>query len=312
MLTAIDITEKYMLQKELEISHQRFEAVVNSAYEGIISVDKNQQIQLMNDAAKEMFGYSEADICKINLRSLIPKKYHDKHDGYVETFKQSPVKSRPMHQRSEVTGVRRDGSEFPVDITIAKIHVDDKLELTAVVRDLSEKLSLISELQKAASHDELTGIFNRRQLVIELEREFERYHRFGNGFSIALLDLDHFKSINDKLGHIAGDKVLQHFSENVKKELRSVDIFGRWGGEEFLLVLPEADMDKSQRILQRIKQRLQKEPFDSQDESIVIKFSAGLTTINTDTSTLESLIKKVDKALYQAKDEGRDRIVVAS
>jgi diguanylate cyclase (GGDEF)-like protein/PAS domain S-box-containing protein len=311
MMTAVDITEKYLLKKELEIIHERISALVDASYDGIITVDEQQHVMLMNRAAREILGYDEHDsLDDVHLRHIIPERFHQKHDQYIEAFKQSPVRSRPMQQRAAVTARRKDGGEVPVEISIAKIRVDNRLELTAVIRDLSEQMRLITELQKAASHDELTGIYNRRQLSRELQRELKRVQRFGGHFSVALLDLDHFKAINDQHGHQVGDAVLRHFAEAVRSELREVDIVGRWGGEEFLLICPETGGEEAMAILERIRQRLREHPYVHGDTVVPVQFSAGLAVADASTEGEDPLIKTVDDALYQAKKSGRNRTVL--
>lgn len=310
LVTAIEITEKKALEKALESSKRRFEAVINAAYDGIVTVDEQQTIQLANLAAQEMFLIDDMIIGQTKLDSLIPAKYRHDHVSYVAAFKESPVKSRPMHMRASVEGLRSDGTLFPAEVTISKIKVGEQTEMTAIIRDISERATLINELQKAAIQDPLTGIFNRRYMLQIFATELNRANRYGHPLSVAAIDLDHFKDVNDNYGHDAGDKVLVNFSQQVSKSLRDADTFCRWGGEEFLLLMPETDADQGLTAVNRILESIQQMVTLSEERQIQITCSIGLTTSTGKQEHLEKLIQRADTALYEAKHAGRNQIVI--
>ena len=256
-----------------------------------------------------MFGLGDEDVRGLPLAQLLPQRYRIKHREYVASFRHSVVNSRPMQSRVAVRGLRKDGSEFPAEVTISKIHVGDKVEMTAVIRDISERASLIEELSLAATKDSLTGLNNRRHLETTLNRELQRSKRFGHVLGIILFDLDRFKSVNDLHGHICGDVVLRKIAEVVSREVREVDIFGRWGGEEFLLVLPETGEHSCAEWAERIRQLIENLRIDGCNQPIQITASFGIVETRGEELDVEALFKRVDKALYNAKREGRNRIV---
>ncbi len=129
--TCIDITDKKILENKLQVISSRYEAVVQSAYDGIISIDEQQRVMLMNKAAGEIFGIDPSSAIGAPITNYMPARYREKHGDYVEHFKKSTLNSRPMQERSAITGLRLDGKEIPLEVTISKIHVDGKLEMTA-------------------------------------------------------------------------------------------------------------------------------------------------------------------------------------
>lgn len=305
MLTAIDISEKVILESSLKTAHERFEAIIEAAYDGVVVINGEEKITYMNESACDMFGFDKEEIISNKLDLLIPKKYRAPHKGHIDSFKSSPIKSRQMHARASVVGLRKDGEEFPVEVTISKISVGESYEMTAVIRDISERSALMEELRKAAVEDSLTKTYNRRHLDRVLQREQARSQRFGHTFSVILLDLDHFKEINDEYGHAVGDQVLVEFVSTIEKEIREVDVFGRWGGDEFMLILPETELTKAQEWADRIWNLSAGEFFNMGSADMGYSFSGGITQYRSGDDTVELILKRCDKAMYSAKKGGR-------
>lgn len=298
--TCIDITEKKLLEKDLETSMKRFEAVINSAYDGIITIDNDQNIKMFNKAASEMFGLDSEQAIGKPLKDLLPQRYRPNHEGYVTGFNESPIMSRPMHTRASVTGLRQDGSEFPLEITISKIRVGQTSEMTAVLRDISERAQLINELRDAAFVDPLTGIFNRRHFLTVLDNEHKRCIEFDHKMCLVMFDLDNFKTINDSNGHNYGDNILKSVVTEIESKLRDVDIFARWGGDEFFVLLPEADIDHATNWAESVRLQVEQKPFE-------VTLSIGIALCDG-SEGIDALIATVDKRLYKAKDNGRNCI----
>ncbi len=300
--TCIDITEKKSLESSLAQSQSRFEAVVDAAYDGIISVDQEHKVVLLNNAACEIFQINKADAIGKRLETLIPHRFREKHADFIKGFGRSPIKSRPMESRVTVMGLRRDGSEFPAEVTIAKIEVGSETEYTAVVRDISERAKLIDELQRAAINDPLTGIYNRRQLTKILHDEIERCRRFEHHMAIAMIDLNGFKVINDTYGHHVGDEVLIAFTEAIKPHLRPVDTVGRWGGDEFLIIWPETTGAAAAKVIDNLRRGLIDVAERLSTPGIAINFGAGI--LETDGSVdPDEIMLRSDQLLYRDKRE---------
>lgn len=166
------------------------------------------------------------------------------------------------------------------------------------------------QLQVIATHDELTGAYNRRYVVDMLERQRLLFKRHGTPCSIVLLDIDFFKQVNDRYGHAVGDEVLVAFVGRIEKILRQEDCFGRYGGEEFLLVLPETKLAEAEKFAQRIRLEISAVPLTAAPSSLSITASFGVAQLLEEESA-DGLLQRADDALYRAKANGRNCVVVA-
>jgi diguanylate cyclase (GGDEF)-like protein len=178
-----------------------------------------------------------------------------------------------------------------------------------VVRKYKVKLQALNkELEQLSNTDTLTGIANRRSLNHALEKEIARAHRYQSTFSAIMLDVDHFKAINDNYGHCAGDHVLLRIAELIEDTIRANDLAGRWGGEEFLILCPETDQNGALQLAETIRKKIQ-----SQDFGIKLRITASLGVAEyRDSFSQEELIKTVDTALYDAKKSGRNQVKFCS
>lgn len=168
-------------------------------------------------------------------------------------------------------------------------------------------IELAQNHEYAARTDELTGLSNRRDMLNQLAGEFSRYQRSGHHFSIALIDLDLFKTINDRFGHDAGDDVLRRFSDLIKNVIRQTDIAARWGGEEFLVLLPDTSLLQALTLAERLRAEVADTRFESGKSHIPVTISAGVCSI-ANANTLDDLLKQADINLYSAKEAGRNQI----
>jgi len=175
------------------------------------------------------------------------------------------------------------------------------------IHSLEAKLQHMSELVR---EDQLTGSLNRRGLDDVFERETARSDRRGTPLCIAMLDLDDFKRLNDTYGHLAGDAALKHLVKIVKDTLRSMDVIARFGGEEFLILLPETTVEAASATMTRLQRELTRHFFLADNEKVLITFSAGVA-LRLPNEEQASLVKRADKAMYQAKQTGKNRVVVA-
>ncbi len=174
--------------------------------------------------------------------------------------------------------------------------------------ELAEALARIQEL---ATRDELTGLINRRHMLELLEQERQRCVRSGHGFCVAVIDIDHFKRINDRFGHAAGDAVLREFAREALASIRIADVLARWGGEEFVLMLSDAHMPLARGGVERVRQRIEGLTLLPEDPGLRVTVSAGLTEHIAGEAVSEALAR-ADRALYDAKAQGRNRTVVVS
>ncbi|MDD3846337.1 MAG: diguanylate cyclase [Syntrophorhabdaceae bacterium] len=170
-----------------------------------------------------------------------------------------------------------------------------------------EKISLFAEIRTLSRHDGLTGVFNHGCIVGELATEIERSRRYEYPFSVLLLDVDDFKLVNDRYGHLAGDQVLKNISRIVKENLRSIDKVGRYGGEEFLVILPETSSEKAMVVAERLRRAIGDSFVEAENHQVYATVSGGLASY-TPGRQYKELIKEADDNLYRAKEEGKNRI----
>ncbi len=180
-------------------------------------------------------------------------------------------------------------------------------EAEARIKELENKLAQMSELVR---EDQLTGSLNRRGMEDIFEREAERSERRNTPLCIALLDLDNFKKLNDTHGHSAGDEALVHLVRIVKQTLRSIDVIARYGGEEFVIIMPETNLDDAAQAMTRVQRELTKHFFVANDQRLFITFSCGVA-LRKSKEVQDETIQRADKAMYEAKKSGKNKVVIA-
>lgn len=212
------------------------------------------------------------------------------------------------------------GLEAGADDYITKpYHLHElKARIAIGKRILSLEKNLLEsrmKLQELAMHDALTGLLNRRAVYEQLQSEFSRLKRAEKPLSVILVDIDHFKQINDTYGHLVGDKALVHVAQILKKSVRPYDIVGRWGGEEFVVVAPHCGLEQAVLIAERLRQQVASTPLPLDDgTTIQIRLSGGVAAIEPariPALNIDRLFQAVDEALYAAKRNGRNRIYIA-
>ncbi|MDB4938674.1 MAG: diguanylate cyclase [Labilithrix sp.] len=268
----------------------------------------------VNRAFCEMYGWTEREVLGKSLASVWPagacSVYADGDDA-----------------RSQGTVLAtKDGRHLATGLTQSAVH-DDAGKLIATVRimrDVSERNRIERELRLAngalersraafeelAIRDELTGLYNRRELSRRLEMETSRALRTLRPFSFLLLDVDHFKSVNDRYGHSAGDEVLRRVSLLIEGELRITDTAARYGGEEIAVILPDTSAEHATAVAQRLRERLEAEPIAiGSGAPITVTASFGVATLACDAASPQAVFAAADEALYEAKATGRNRVV---
>lgn len=198
---------------------------------------------------------------------------------------------------------------MPVEIAISKINVGGIIEFTAIVRDIEDRVRLMNLLQKQAVTDQLTGLPNRREF---LEVVGNILKSPGN-LSVFMLDIDFFKKVNDTYGHDAGDEVLRVLAQVGADGCRTMDVFARWGGEEFFAALPGTNAEQAQAIAEKLRAKIAAQDFTHQwhdGRPIPFTVSIGVTARTEGEHDVETILKRADEALYKAKATGRNRVEV--
>lgn len=191
-----------------------------------------------------------------------------------------------------------------------KMHLELKYSRQKLKKLLEEQVELVQQLERLANTDALTGIWNRRYLLTIAAQEINRSQRYNFSFSVLLIDIDYFKKINDTYGHNVGDEVIIFMTQIVIDNLRKPDCFGRFGGEEFVVLLPETDTDEALIVAERIRSSIQNQSITVEDKKVSITISIGVSSYYLGDKTIDAIIQRSDQALYQAKNQGRNRVIV--
>lgn len=300
------------MEEELRLAKQRLQAIIDLAHDAIIVMDEDSHMTLFNPAAERTFGYLADEVLGRPVEMLMPERLRDRHATMVRSFGDASDPARMMGNRPELLARRSDGTEFPAEVAISKVdHAGGRL-FTAVLRDISDRKRTEEELRRLATTDPLTGVANRRHFLEAASVELQRQHRYHRPAALMMLDIDFFKVINDGLGHAAGDMVLMAFAATCRDGLRSVDLIGRLGGEEFAVLLPETDLQGAVEVAERLRQRVADSPVDVGGGVARFTVSIGVADCRPCDETIEATLMRADRALYDAKRSGRNRVRVGS
>ncbi len=201
------------------------------------------------------------------------------------------------------------GKEFWAELSLRALLVDGEPCLMAGVRDISEQKALEERLRELATTDGLTGIYNRRHFYEIGHAEVARANRYEGDLSAAMIDVDHFKALNDSHGHAVGDEALRQLAAVARRELRRVDVLARYGGEEFVVLLPQTSAEAARVVLERLRAAVETMPIATPEGEVKMTVSAGVIARRPDES-LEAMLRRADDALYRAKAGGRNRVIV--
>lgn len=271
---------------------------------GVTISDRNGNITYTNPAEARMHGYDVAE--------LIGR--HSSIFGLNKPSKTDPAADidNMVHWKRESVNVSADGSSFPVQLvsTPVKDESEKAIGIVTISEDITERKRIEEQLKQLASTDPLTGCYNRRYFFELGENELKRSKRYGHVFSVLMMDIDHFKKINDEYGHAVGDATLVALAKTCLSSIRATDVFGRLGGEEFGIVFVETNLSDSIVLAERIRSELSEILVPVEKDVIGFTVSIGLSEIRQDDISLDEILKRADQALYEAKNEGRNRVKV--
>jgi len=264
--------------------------------------------QSLTDAKETMKSMMSTFIARLGELTESTGEYHSKIEGYNRMIGKTDNLAELSHILKDVMldtkVIQASALSSFEELSFTKKQAD---EADARVKQLEQELVQVSELVR---EDQLTGALNRRGLDETLDRELKRADRNKSSVSVAMLDIDNFKHLNDTLGHQAGDRALMHLTHVVKETLRPSDSVGRYGGEEFIIILPETDLHSGVEAIQRLQRNLTKNIFMNNNERVLVTFSAGVALRGEDEEVLD-IIGRADKAMYKAKQAGKNRVEAA-
>jgi diguanylate cyclase (GGDEF)-like protein/PAS domain S-box-containing protein len=301
-----DVTDHYAAMRALRQSEARFRSVTESATDAIISADALGQIVSWNLAASRLYGYAPADAIGQPVTMLVPERDRARTADFLADIS-SPETADRMATPIEMTGLRQDGVEIPVEVSIGSWNVGDERHFSGIVRDITERKRIEGQLQHLADHDSLTGLFNRRRFESELERMVSEVSRYERRAALMVLDLDGFKEVNDRHGHSAGDEVITKVGALLASLVRDSDIVSRLGGDEFGVIIQEADRDEAELVAEKVIDAVRARGVVISDlVRAHVTASVGITLLEPGVqATAEELMVEADRAMYDAKAQGR-------
>jgi len=292
--------------------------VLEAAPDALVIVNQAGVIVQVNTPTTELFGYTREGLLGQPIEVLVPARYRGGHSRLRATYQGQPHR-RPMGAGPELYGLRSDGREFPVEISLSPLETNRGTLVIAAVRDISARKraeaernhlirerALYAEISRLARHDALTGLPNRTLLLDRLSSAIASATRHGHGLAVLFLDVDRFKHVNDSLGHGMGDLLLQSVAARLTASVRTSDTVSRQGGDEFVILLSEVlRQDDLPAVATKIIAGVTG-AHRVGDQDLHVTASMGIAVYPDDGRDAETLIKNADIAMYYAKEQGRD------
>jgi diguanylate cyclase (GGDEF)-like protein/PAS domain S-box-containing protein len=313
---ARDITGRKRTEDALRESEAKLRNITSVIGEGIYALDAQARLTFMNPEAEKLLGWTEAELFGRQVHDII---HFQKADGKPCTHGECPalrtITTGEIYRNEEDVFTRKDGSQFPASSVCTPLREDGEIVGSVTVfQDITERkraaveLKLLNEiLAQQATSDPLTGIANRLKFNDRLSNEIQRSKRFGTPLSLMMFDIDHFKRVNDTHGHLTGDAVLRELTSLVGRYVRMHDIFARWGGEEFMIMLVNTTAENARLFAEKLRSTIASSKFYTVGQ---ITCSFGVAQLKLE-DTDDRFTHRVDEALYQAKVKGRNRVEIA-
>lgn len=289
-------------------SDERHRLMTDNACDIIATVDLAGNFTYISPSVEKITGYTPAEVIN-QYREIgyflpgVQKEMDRQRDRIKEMVEKGEHFDAINFEQRQV---RKDGASIYTDTVLSGIYDDENnfRELLAISRDITQKVKQRREMIVLSETDKLTQLYNRVKLDATLEHELYRAKTTATMFAVIMIDVDHFKRINDRFGHLAGDAVLVELAKLFKAMTRSADLVGRWGGEEFLVILPDTDEFGAIELAEKIRSGVSENRFPEQQR---ITISLGVSVFRGD-ATVDSITYRADQALYQAKKNGKNQV----
>jgi diguanylate cyclase (GGDEF)-like protein/PAS domain S-box-containing protein len=253
---------------------------------------------------EEVLGYGMEEMVGMDIRLLLPPRFADNWD-IIRTYT-SPKETAAESGFVELSAVRKSGSEIPVHVSLSESRPHGKKVFTAILRDISERKAYEEELRIFSITDSLTGLYNRRHFYSLAQKDLERAVRNKIPFCVLLIDIDQFKKYNDAYGHHGGDLILREIAILMRNTFRLMDSCFRFGGEEFLVLLPETDTDGARIASERFRSLLAEKEIYLAPSDIPVKVTASIGIAQyREGCTVDDIVRFADLSMYAAKNAGR-------
>jgi len=299
---AYDITDRKIAEKEIAESKEKLKTIIATSPEGIVMVNLAGVVEFVNEKVLDMWGFQGfVEIVGRNIMEFVHPDYQQK----AATLIGEMMNGHPSGA-AEYLMLKKDGTTFFIEANanILKDAGNAPSGIVYIVRDVTERKRMEEEIQQLLIRDQLTGTYNRRKIDQVFKAEKQRVHAGNQQLSVIMVDIDHFKKVNDAHGHQVGDAVLSAIAGIFKTTIREKDILGRWGGEEFLIICPETDLDGALVLAEKLRKKLDEAKIPVAGRQTC---SFGVAQLMKD-ENIDAMVYRADAALYRAKENGRNRV----
>jgi len=300
------VTNLKQVKLALEKSQNHLQAVIHNAMDGIITINDSGSISGFNPAAEQIFGYDLHEVMGENLNLLMPEPFHSEHDAYLRNYLHTGEGKVLGVSRLEVLAVRKNGEQFPMELSASEMLFGGERYYIGIVRDITERKQAEEKIAHLAHYDFLTNLPNRALFLDNLGYSVSMAKRNHYRTAVLFLDLDGFKRVNDTMGHDKGDLLLQEVSNRLKKLIRASDTVARVGGDEFIFVLNKIGIDENAATMAKKIIASLSEPFELKDKQCIIGGSIGISIFPDAATDPETLIRLADNAMYLSKQSGKN------
>ena len=305
LITFLDMSHRAEMETRLRETENSFQRIMNTMQDVFYRTDAQGITRYVCPAVIKVLGYADEEIIGLPAAMFYPDP--NERDTLIQAIRTHGfVHDFPGRMR------HKDGKIIDISISTHALYDEQGLYagVEGIWRDITERKRMERELQRLATRDDLTGIDNRRSTLEHLEFMLKRHQRTHIPFMVLLLDLDHFKRVNDTLGHAAGDQVLRQFVFIINEQKREIDHFGRLGGEEFLVIVDDASFEQARGIAERMRTSVQHAQFTlEQGMTLNLTISIGMALAQSSDRRAGDMLERADRALYQAKNAGRNRVM---
>ncbi len=304
-----DITDRKLYEKELQIQKEKYRSLLENASIGMFILSNSNRLEYFNKKFQELLGYSELELRSINFYNLVDEKNFDVFKQIIDKVMRNETVKLPF----ETIFIKKDGEKIYVEIFLNLINYDEKVMIQGFVNDITRRklleLELIEvneKLKELSIKDELTEVYNLRYFREMLKLKYLESKRYKIPLGLIIIDIDDFKKVNDTYGHMAGDFVLKNVAKIISNSVRNADIVSRYGGDEFIVILPNATDEDLTKIAKRILENIKSFEFWYELNKINISVSIGMSSFEGKEELIKNendLLKFADTALYTVKNQ---------
>ena len=307
-----DITEHKRTLQALRESESQMATLMDSlpgmAYRSMN--DTHWTMKFVSSGCTHLTGYESKELTENRELSFASIIYDEDLADVKQEVSRALEQKRPFEMEYRIR--RRDGRIIWVWGQGQAVNIGQQQYLEGILLDINQRKIVEQELERMATHDPLTGLYNRRELEQQLQDELVRARRYDRPIGLLWLDVDHFKRVNDQYGHLAGDKVLRELSRLLQANIRSVDYVARYGGEELVIVLPEVDVNEAMEMAERLRRMVESAKIEvAENQKVNVTVSIGVAAFPVHGREATNLFRNADEAMYRAKQEGRNLVVRA-